>query len=400
MATFKALLANQKNKDHTYTVLIRIIHNRRVKYVSSGVRVPKDHFNSAGTYEKRNWVRQANIDYEKLNETIGKKIQEGIHLNADSKYNTVEAYKMAMKAGKQDNIFVYVNKKLAVWQGLKSISFLRMFKAVFQKIETYQGNRKLTFQEMDYSFFERYHGYLKSIGNGPNTIANNIKRIKTLFQEAVKDRVISPDLIPIYTVKTTLPQTTALTSDEVLRLMELIVVEGTRQFHVRNAFLFAMFCAGINIKNILLMRWKNVKDGRLQYERTKTGKKQDIELIPAALQILTFYKSDKENSEKFIFPFIEDCKNTNEEYIYKKVTTWTTKINRTLAELGKMADIDKRLTTHVNRHTFTTIAYEKGISSDELKDLLTHSNVKITEGYIHRLTTGKKDKALKRVFEK
>ena len=250
MATFKALLANQKNKDHTFTVLIRIIHNRRVKYVSSGVRVPKADFNPLGTYDKYNWIRDNNLDHKKLNETIQKKIQEGIHLNADSKYNTVEAYKIAMKAGRQDNIFVYVNKKLAAWQGIKSISFLRMFKAVFQKLETYQGNRKLTFQEMDFSFFENYHGYLKSIGNSQNTIANNIKRIKTLFQESVKDRVISPDLIPIYTVKTTLPQTTALTSDEVLRLMELIVVEGTRQFHVRNAFLFAMFCAGINKKKI------------------------------------------------------------------------------------------------------------------------------------------------------
>ena len=321
-------------------------------------------------------------------------------MNADSKYNTVEAYKMAMKAGRQDNIFVYVDKKLTAWQGIKSISFLRMFKAVFQKLETYQGNRKLTFQEMDYSFFERYHGYLKSIGNSQNTIANNIKRIKTLFHEAVKDRVISPDLIPIYTVKTTLPQTTALTSDEVLRFIELNLDEGTRQFHVRNAFLFAMFCAGINIKNLLLMRWENVKDGRLRYQRTKTGKHQDIEIVSGALQILSYYMSDKGNPKQFIFPFMEDYKKNDEEYIHKKVTTWTTKINRTLAELGKIADIDKRLTTHTNRHTFTSIAYEKGVSSDELKDLLIHSNVKITEGYIHRLTTGKKDKALKRVFEK
>ena len=53
-----------------------------------------------------------------------------------------------------------------------------------------------------------------------------------------------------------------------------------------------------------------------------------------------------------------------------------------------------------SRHSFAKIAKQKGIDNSKVKDLLAHSSLKITEGYMGNFDTSENDKALESVFEK
>ena len=55
---------------------------------------------------------------------------------------------------------------------------------------------------------------------------------------------------------------------------------------------------------------------------------------------------------------------------------------------------------HVSRHSFAKISKQKGIDNNKVKDLLAHSSLKITEGYMGNFDTSENDKALESVFEK
>ena len=65
-----------------------------------------------------------------------------------------------------------------------------------------------------------------------------------------------------------------------------------------------------------------------------------------------------------------------------------------------MAEIEKKLSFHISRHSFAKIAKQKGTDNAKLKDLLAHSSVKITEGYMGSFDTSENDKALKTFFRK
>jgi hypothetical protein len=60
--------------------------------------------------------------------------------------------------------------------------------------------------------------------------------------------------------------------EEIQAIGDLNFEEGSLIWRVRNAFLFSFYCAGIRASDILQLRWRNIIEGRLVYQRHKTNK--------------------------------------------------------------------------------------------------------------------------------
>lgn len=56
--------------------------------------------------------------------------------------------------------------------------------------------------------------------------------------------------------------------------------------------------------------------------------------------------------------------------------------NRDLKEVMTLARINKSISIHCARHSFATIAGELGVPVEVIMQLLGHSNIKITMGYV------------------
>ena len=54
---------------------------------------------------------------------------------------------------------------------------------------------------------------------------------------------------------------------------------------------------------------------------------------------------------------------------------------------------------HKARHSFAKVAKQKGVDNSKVKELLAHSSLKITEGYMGNFDTAENDKALENIFE-
>ena len=54
-------------------------------------------------------------------------------------------------------------------------------------------------------------------------------------------------------------------------------------------------------------------------------------------------------------------------------------------------------TVHTLRHTFATRMLESGVDIYTLKELLGHSSVSVTEGYLHLCDRAKREKSLARI---
>ncbi len=75
-------------------------------------------------------------------------------------------------------------------------------------------------------------------------------------------------------------------------------------------------------------------------------------------------------------------------------------MKRIAASLGLndgVSDTRNQVVWHTLRHTFATRMLESGVDIYTLKELLGHSSVSVTEGYLHLCDRAKREKSLARI---
>ena len=86
--------------------------------------------------------------------------------------------------------------------------------------------------------------------------------------------------------------------------------------------------------------------------------------------------------------------------MFNTISVKTALINKELAKIGKKAEIEKKISFHISRHSFAKIAKEKGLDNLEVKALLAHTNISTTQKYMGDFDTQRDDEALNKVFKK
>ena len=159
--------------------------------------------------------------------------------------------------------------------------------------------------------------------------------------------------------------------------MEVIAIEKLdliilRLLLVRDLFLFQC-STGLSYTDMTKLSCNDISidnQGRkwIIKARQKTGITSTIPLLPKAIQIMEKY-STVNNNQLSLFP-----------------TYSIQKFNQYIGEVGILAGIHKKLSSHVGRRTFGNIALARGISLNVISKILGHSNTLITQR-IYAITT-------------
>jgi site-specific recombinase XerD len=83
----------------------------------------------------------------------------------------------------------------------------------------------------------------------------------------------------------------------------------------------------------------------------------------------------------------------------ERLSSKTSIVNNNLKKIKELAGLNKKLTSHISRHTFASKAKQAGIPDGRIKGILAHSNLKTTEGYMGEFSTEEDDKVLSSIFE-
>jgi len=133
---------------------------------------------------------------------------------------------------------------------------------------------------------------------------------------------------------------------------------------------------------------------------SKTGLERTINLIPQAKQIISEYKKEFSKQENFIFPFLSNTEDlSNKKKLVSRVSGRTTKINEHLKTIAQKSEIDKKLTSHVARHSFAEIARTKGVPLYDISKALGHSSIAITEQYLSSFDENSLKNAMDKIFQ-
>ena len=143
--------------------------------------------------------------------------------------------------------------------------------------------------------------------------------------------------------------------------------ENKRLERVKDRFIFCCF-TGFDFSTSSSLTPKNIvqaDDGStwIETHRVKTGVASKVKLLDIPLSILRKY--EKERTGGYLLPIISNAK-----------------YNDYLKEIAAILGIQKRVTSHLARHTFaTTVTYANGVSIESISKMLGHTKLATTQIY-------------------
>lgn len=228
----------------------------------------------------------------------------------------------------------------------------------------------LTFGEIDAGWLRSFDEWM-SPTNGVNSRSINMRNIRAVFNAAIEDglkieypfsRVSSRrsrrDGRKKFRIESDKhPRKRALTLEQVRVLKDLELPEWQREY--RDMFMLMVYLIGINAVDLLTARPSQLRSGRLEYDRRKTGTPYSIKVEPEALAIIKRYRG-----KSFL---LSPCDR------YKDYRNYLHHMNDALKKLGIHYENRQRpsgeplfpeLSTYWARHTWSSVAANLGVAKD------------------------------------
>ncbi|RZJ77169.1 MAG: hypothetical protein EOO20_29135, partial [Chryseobacterium sp.] len=154
---------------------------------------------------------------------------------------------------------------------------------------------------------------------------------------------------------------------------------------------------GARIGDVLTLEARNIKGDRLVFTEKKTGKLHNVAISTELQEILDRWMG--KSKSKFIFSFMDDDPDYF-KFMYN-IKRANAKIYGLLKRACKGMDIEKSISAHIARHSFSKLANLTFTNTSITKDLVGHSTLAAHEQYINEISDDElMDGYAQQVFDK
>ncbi len=266
---------------------------------------------------------------------------------------------------------------------LKSLSDYIHFK-------TGKQPKKLLFVDITKDWLQKYESYMiENLTRSRTTVSMYLRALRTIFNNAIQERDIDVEAYPFGEKKYQIPSVKnvkkALSKLQLKTLFEA-TPNTPEQEKAKDFWFFSFACNGMNIKDIALLRWENIKGDRIVFYRAKTLNTSRKNLSPVTvllndfpLQIIAKYGREIQNPKGLVFDIITDVMSKEQQH--NSIKNFTRFINQNFKKFAINSGVNEEISTYWARHSFATSAIRKGASIEFVSEALSHSNIKTTQGY-------------------
>lgn len=163
--------------------------------------------------------------------------------------------------------------------------------------------------------------------------------------------------------------------------------DSKKEEYARDIWLFLYRCNGINMADLLRMKWSNIKGDFFVFTRmkTETTRKNISRMIVAPITPKLKELIDKVGvkTSPFILGYFDD--DFSDFTFRNKINKVTIPINKKLGEISKKLNLSSELRLKTVRDSYATTLKRAGKSKDEISEMLGHSNSVVTEHYLANL---------------
>ena len=121
--------------------------------------------------------------------------------------------------------------------------------------------------------------------------------------------------------------------------------------------------------------------------------------MPKAEEILKLYRRPGARAKDYIFPLLDSRKDFSDRiFLFNQVSSKNALINKNLRKIAEKAGIEKKVSFHISRHSFASIAKnERKLSTEMISELLNHSSLSVTKAYLQGFENADLDNSLESV---
>lgn len=394
--TIKAVLRTDKkaNSDGEHQLMIRTTYQRKIKYpYTFPFRLSEKDWN-----KKSEKVKPSHRKSKKLNDlifSVRDEIEDFCYEELTKNPNiSPDELNKRLNARGETQDFLKVAEKIIERQSRENtISTTWNKKYALRKLAKF-CNGSLEMESFNRLLLQEFIEFcLEEEEMAKSTVNQYLSTLKLLHDEMVLDQVAKPDpyLFKRIYLDVKWGKKDVLTIDELKALRDAdILGENPTKWEknrddARNIFMFMFFAAGMRVSDAILLKWNNIKDGSIAYTMVKIRKHNHSEIrIPltdGAKKIIDKYRTKVIDPNEFIFPFAKGRDFSTEESRHRSLLKSK---NRVLYYIEKVCDdlLDKKVTPHMARHTFSAVFEEQSHGDvDTLQSLLNHANRQTTEIY-------------------
>lgn len=383
--------------DGTYPIKVRIIRDRKVAMVNTGLscdacdwvneRVSKRAVNAIQKNALLNrWMSEIDdelIDLERKGRLRTLPIKEIV---AIVEVIVKGSSKKKRKTGFIDVLDEFIERK-SLSEGTQGL-----YISTRAKVEEYAGNP--TLEEMSVKWMEGFDKWMSSTMR-INSRGIHLRNIRAVFNYAIDEEITTAYPFRRFSIKKEETEKRCLTVEQVRELRDYPVEEYQRVY--RDMWMLMFYMVGVNAVDLFGAKKSQLQNGRLVYKRAKTGTLYSILVQPEAMEIIERYKGDGE----YLLNVMDGYSNYK-DFLHRM--NWN--LQRIGAcerkGLGGKKYIDAvfpELTSYWSRHTWATIAAELDIPIEVISHALGHKiGSDVTAIYV-KFNRMKVDDANRRVID-
>ena len=380
------ILQKGKNLPH-YPIILYVRDRGKTYYLNTGLAT--SNVNMDGTeFKDKDRTKLENLELtnrlQKMlrdcNDYALKHERQSVDMLKDGLTRIIKGKGMGCVGGLTDAVMRYIEL-----HNLRSAT-RTMYEGLAKKIEVYDKGASM--DSVDVDWLNGFEEYMDDDGLAVNSIAIYMRCLRAVFKWAHKPSVMltSNRVFEDYSIKTEKVSKFTMTAQQLADFRDYPCEPWQQRY--KDMAMLSFYMAGINVGDLCSVI--ELVNGRLEYERQKTGADYNLPIVREAREILERYKGEEH---------LLDVMDGRADY-HSFTKLWNKALKKIgLSELVK----DKRgvrqkvvyhplfpeLTTYTFRYSFATIANDEvGVSIENIGKCLGHAwatrgNVTL-EHYINR----------------
>jgi len=387
MASVKLFLFEGKELSNgEHPVMLRVIKNRKIKYVALGYSCTKKQWNKDTQEFRKNYP-----DYAKRNAILSQQKNKAHKIidnyrrdNIDFSLNQFAEKFRGNQIALEKNLYQFTAEKLEILKTSNKVGNYKVYNETLKSFLKFARNKSITFNEINLTLLEKYEAYLRSNGGTDGGISVKMRTLRALYNDAIKKGHARQENYPFKQYNISKLKGAgikkALTRGEVRSIENLPLEQYPHLTDARHYFVFSYFTRGMNFVDMLHLKWTDIYDNRITYTRAKTGKPFTIKILPPVQDILDYYK-DRIPDSPYVFPILTKT-GLKANQIANRKKKILQAFNKQLKEIGEILGFEKKLTSYVARHSFATNLKHAGVSTAVISESLGHATQEVTETYL------------------
>jgi integrase len=389
---------NEK-KGGLYPVKIRVTHKRKSRLYGTKYSLTTKEYEKASSGKGNNDLKDTWLELLALE-------KKAIKIIKKMEYFTFEEFQEQFKESpiNKEDVYASYERKMKELYAEGKIKTALTYDSSLKSIKSYNKGRTISFYQITEKFLKKYEKWMLDQGKSATTVGIYLRNLRHLMNNAIQEGVIEQKQYPFGRGKYIIPQPRnikkALRFEELNKLLVYKAEEGSKEQFYLDIWLFSYLCNGINIRDVCLIKYKDIKGDHIYIKREKTKSTNrnsipiDVLLVERSKQIIDRWGTKPVENEAYIFPFLS--KGLTEKEIVSKCDYAVRLINKHIRTVADKVGIIDIISTYWARHSFATVLKRSGVPTSFISDAMGHSNTKVTEAYLDSF----EDDAKKKILEK